>query len=98
MRSSRQLRAPSRTPVWKPTSSFLPSGVAPISLAALACVVRGPVAAKAAPRTASGVRDFDWMHRSDVGGPEASEEVGCAIQVQRNGLPIHQAQRVVRGE
>src|SRR5271169_5108214 len=31
MRSSRQLCALSRTPVWKPTSSFLPSGVAPIS-------------------------------------------------------------------
>src|ERR1700735_2703678 len=31
MRSSRQLCAFSRTPVWKPTSSFLPSGVAPIS-------------------------------------------------------------------
>src|SRR5512133_965685 len=30
-RSSRQLCALSRTPVWKPTSSFLPSGVAPIS-------------------------------------------------------------------
>jgi hypothetical protein len=29
--SSRQLCALSRTPVWKPTSSFLPSGVAPIS-------------------------------------------------------------------
>src|ERR1700726_581928 len=31
MRSSRQLCALSRTPVWKPTNSFLPSGVAPIS-------------------------------------------------------------------
>src|SRR6185369_1327872 len=31
MRSSRQLCALSRTPVWKPTSSFFPSGVAPIS-------------------------------------------------------------------
>src|SRR6266481_2162887 len=31
IRSSRQLCALSRTPVWKPTSSFLPSGVAPIS-------------------------------------------------------------------
>src|SRR6266403_1353746 len=30
-RSSRQLCALSRTPVWKPTNSFLPSGVAPIS-------------------------------------------------------------------
>src|SRR5512144_2444916 len=29
-RSSRQLCTLSRTPVWKPTSSFLPSGVAPI--------------------------------------------------------------------
>jgi hypothetical protein len=29
--SSRQLCALSRTPTWKPTSSFLPSGVAPIS-------------------------------------------------------------------
>ena len=29
--SSRQLWALSRTPTWKPTSSFLPSGVAPIS-------------------------------------------------------------------
>jgi hypothetical protein len=29
--SSRQLWALSRTPVWKPSSSFLPSGVAPIS-------------------------------------------------------------------
>jgi hypothetical protein len=28
--SSRQLCALSRIPVWKPTSSFLPSGVAPI--------------------------------------------------------------------
>src|SRR6516165_6122348 len=31
MCSSRQLWALSRAPVWKPTSSFLPSGVAPIS-------------------------------------------------------------------
>src|ERR1700688_3443823 len=31
MRSSRQLCALSRTPTWKPMSSFLPSGVAPIS-------------------------------------------------------------------
>ena len=31
MRSSRQLCALSRTPAWKPMSSFLPSGVAPIS-------------------------------------------------------------------
>src|SRR5215207_3317770 len=30
-RSSRQLSALSRTPTWKPTSSFLPSWVAPIS-------------------------------------------------------------------
>ena len=29
--SSRQLCALSRMPTWKPTSSFLPSGVAPIS-------------------------------------------------------------------
>jgi hypothetical protein len=30
--SSRQLWALSRTPTWKPRSSFLPSGVAPINI------------------------------------------------------------------
>src|SRR5271170_2394276 len=43
IRSSRQLCALSLTPVWKPTSSFLPSGVAPISTStALAGLAEGP--------------------------------------------------------
>src|ERR1700740_2728568 len=41
MSSSRQLWALSRTPVWKPTSSFLPSGVAPISTSMHSAVSSG---------------------------------------------------------
>ena len=37
-------------------------------------------------------------HRSDIGRPDAADEMGRAVRVQRRRLPIKQAEWVVRSE
>jgi hypothetical protein len=72
MRSSRQLCAFSCPPVWKPTSSFLPSGVAQNLKG-----IEGPVRAWAALRSSSVESRFEAFH-----GTGLTELVGRAEELE----------------